>query len=172
VTRRFGSRDLSTVALRSGIEKRLGIAISPAIAPVVASQTSEVLFVAARHDGTHIWKTDMRARPPQQITFGAPRTPPRFPRTGAPSSTPQSSMDQVGVWRLDNSSKPTKVVDRATYLPFLLPTASTVAFVSLVNEQMAVRRCPLESGVPTLFDYSVINHRVFAGRITGTINFL
>ena len=171
VTRRFGSRDLSTVALRSGIEKRLGIAISPAIAPVVASQTSEVLFVAARHDGTHIWKTDMRARPPQQITFGGTENAPAISPDGRSIFYSSIVDGQVGVWRLDNSSKPMKVVDRATY-PTVSPDGKHLAFVSLVNEQKwRFGVVPLESGVPTLFDYSVINHRRVRWKDNRTITF-
>jgi Tol biopolymer transport system component len=113
----------------------------------------------------------MRARPPQQITFGGTENAPAISPDGRSIFYSSIVDGQVGVWRLDNSSKPTKVVDRATY-PTVSPDGKHLAFVSLVNEQKwRFGVVPLESGVPTLFDYSVINHRRVRWKDNRTITF-
>jgi len=171
VTRRFGSRDLSTITIGSGIAKRFDIAITPATAPAVAPLTKEVLFVSARKEGTHIWKTDLHARPPQQITFGGSEGAPAISPDGRAVFYSSIVNNQVAIWRLDPSGKPVKAVDRATY-PSISPDGKLLAFITLVNEQKwRFGITPLEGGDATLFDYYVINHRRVRWKDSRTITF-
>jgi serine/threonine protein kinase/Tol biopolymer transport system component len=171
VTRRFGSRDLSTITTGTGIAKRFEISITPAVAPVVASQTGEVLFVSARREGTHIWKTDLHARPPRQITFGGTEGAPAISPDGRAIFYSAIADGQVAIWRLDSSGKPVKAVDRATY-PSVSPDGKFLAFITQVNEQKwRFGVVPLAGGQPVLFDYYVINHRRVRWKDNGTITF-
>jgi Tol biopolymer transport system component len=78
---------------------------------------------------------------------------------------------QVAVWRLDNSGKPVKAVDKATY-PAVSPDGKLLAFVTLVNEQKwRFGVVPLTGGEPALFDYYVLNRRRVRWKDNRTISF-
>jgi serine/threonine protein kinase len=182
VSRRFGSRNLSTFDVGSSTPNLLQISITPAGSPAVALQTGEILFVSARANGTHIWKTDLHARPPQQITFDGTENTPAISPDGRSIFYSSIVDGQVAIWRWNSDAKPTKMVDRALF-PAVSPDGKFLAFSALAYEQnWKFGIIPIEGGQPKIFDYSVHtrrrcrwrdNHTItYVGSVEGNVNML
>ena len=168
---RLGSRDLSTISIGASSGSHLPLAISPATNPDIALQTGEVVFVSVRGNGTHIWKTDLNGRPPSQITFGDAENYPAISPDGRSIFFSSINDEQFGIWRSNGSSKPTRIVPRATF-PAVSPDGKLLAFVTLVSEQnWHFGIIPVEGGAPRIFDYAVHNRRRVRWKDSQTITF-